>query len=73
MVAAMTHRHAIARIPIGQDELVVSIDELDRIHLRVWTPSGGLKFPSKHGVSVPRYALRDLIEALKAAKRRDAA
>jgi hypothetical protein len=69
----MTNRVAVARIPVGQDELVVSIDEHDRIDLRIWTRTGDLKFPSKHGVTVPRHALRDLIDALMAARRRDAA
>ncbi len=68
----MTHRHAIARIPLGQDELVVSIDERGDLDLRIWTPSGDLRFPSKHGVSVPKWALRDLIDALQQAKRKAA-
>ncbi len=69
----MTNRLAIARIPIGQDELVVSVDEHDRIDIRLWTETGGVRFPSKHGVTVPRSALRDLIDAMKAAKRGAAA
>jgi hypothetical protein len=70
----MTHRVRLATIPLNSDaDLVVSVDSEGAIDLRIWTPSGDLKFPSKSGVTVPRWALRDLIEALKAAKRRDAA
>lgn len=61
----MTHRLAIARIAIGQDELVVSIRE--------WSLSGYAKMPTGKGVTLPRWCLPDLIDALKQAKRRAAA
>lgn len=69
----MTHRIAIARIPVDRDELVVSVDERDRIDIRLWTDTSGVRFPSKSGVTVERWALPDLINALQRAKRRNAA
>jgi hypothetical protein len=60
-------RLTLSRISLDDgNDLVVSVEHRDRVDLRLWTPSGDLKFPSKQGMSVPRYALRDLIEALKA-------
>lgn len=43
----MTTRIPIARIALDDgSELVVSIDERGRTDLRLWTPTGDLKFPS---------------------------
>ena len=65
----MTARIPIARIALDDgSELVVSIDERGRTDLRLWTPTGDLKFPSKHGLTVSRYALREVIAALREAK-----
>jgi hypothetical protein len=69
----MTHRTRLATIPLDLDELVVSVDERDRIDIRLWTDTSGVRMPSGKGVTVPRWALRDLIEALRRARRREAA
>ena len=67
-------RDRLATIALDDgSDLVVSLDANGDLDLRRWTPTGDLKSPSKHGVSVPRWALGDLIDALKAAKRRAAA
>ena len=63
----------LAAIPLDRDELVVSVDERDRIDVRLWTDTGGIRFPSKHGIAVPRHALPEIIAALELARRRDAA
>jgi hypothetical protein len=61
-------RERLAVIELDADtDIVVSIDQLGRIDLREWTQTGDLKFPSKHGVAVPRAVLRDLIAALSEA------
>jgi hypothetical protein len=63
----MTRRTRIARIPIGVDELVVSVDDRDHVDVRLWTDTSGVRFPSKHGVTVPRHVINDLINALRSA------
>jgi hypothetical protein len=68
----MTHRRPVARIPIGRDELVISAAEGDRIDIRLWTDTSGVRFPSTRGVTIPQWAVRDLINALKATKQRAA-
>jgi len=65
-------RIAVIELEDGSD-LVVSIDQLGRVDVREWTQTGDLKFPSKHGVACPRSALTALIDALRKAKRREAA
>jgi hypothetical protein len=70
----MTHRTPLARIPLDDgSDLVVSLDERDRIEVRIWSLTGYAKMPTGNGVTLPRYALGDLIAALQSAKRRDAA
>lgn len=61
----MTQRTPIARIPVDQNELVISIDHAGMIDMRIWTPTGGVKFPSKHGVSFPARCVRDVLDALR--------
>jgi hypothetical protein len=46
-------RAVLARIPIGNNELVVSIDERDRIDLRLWTCTAGVSMASANGVTLP--------------------
>ena len=54
----MRTRTAIARIPLDDDtDLVVSLDAHGDLDLRRWTQTGHLKFPSKHGVTIPHYAV----------------
>ena len=65
-------RTALACIPIGQDELVVSLDGHGNHDLRLWTLTGDLRFPSKAGITFPRERLDEVIAALNAAKRRAA-
>jgi hypothetical protein len=60
---------ALARIPIGKDELVVKLDG-GRVDIRLSTLTGDQRFPSKHGVTLPRDCLNDLIAALEAAKKK---
>ena len=49
-----TRRQVFGRMPLGAvDELVISIDEHGDIDLRRWTFTGGLRFPSKRGVTLP--------------------
>ena len=68
------HRTRLATIPLDDgSDLVVSLDAHGDLDLRRWTPTGDLQFPSKNGVTVPRHVLRDLIDALRNAKRRGAA
>ena len=56
-------RTPITRFPIGNDLLVVTL-ERDRLDVRVHTPTGGLHFPSKNGLTLPLTDLPKLIEAL---------
>jgi hypothetical protein len=61
-------RTRVATIPLDDDtDLVVSLDAQGDLDLRRWTQTGDLKFPSKHGATVPRGSVRDLIEALREA------
>ena len=48
----MTQRTPIARNPIGQDELVISLDDRDRIDIRVWTATGGVRMASASGLTI---------------------
>jgi hypothetical protein len=67
------HRDTIARIALDNgSDLVVSIDADGDLDLRRWTPTGDLKFPSKHGVTIPAYAMHAVIDALTQARRRAA-
>lgn len=61
----MTQRTPIARIPVDQNELVISVDVAGMIDIRLWTETGGLKFPSKAGVSFPGHCVRDVLDALR--------
>ena len=64
-----SRRQVLARVPLGAvDELVISIDEHGDIDLRRWTFTGGLRFPSKRGVTLPPSLLPDVIAALERAK-----
>ena len=59
------NRTAPARIPLDDTDLVISVVEPQgAIDLRLWTQTGGVKFPSKIGITIPRYALRAVIDAL---------
>ena len=64
-------RATLARIPLGRDEVVIALDDRDRIDIRLWTDTSGIRLPSKHGVTLPRYVLRDLIDALEQARRKE--
>ena len=61
-------RAVIARIHIGDDLLVVTL-ERDLVDVRVHTPTGGLHFPSNNGVTIKREHLAELIDALERATR----
>jgi len=65
----MTQRRAVARIPLDRDELVISVIDGGKIDVRVWTPTGGIKFPSKNGVTFPGHCLREVLDALRSAMR----
>ena len=69
----MSKRTVIARIPIGHDEIVISLDDRDRIDVRVHTLTGGLHFPSNNALTLRREHLAALIEALEGAMRKEAA
>ena len=69
----MTQRTPIARNPIGQDELVISLDDRDRIDIRVWTATGGVRMASASGLTIRRDDVPKLIEALQRAMREAAA
>jgi hypothetical protein len=47
---------------------VISV-EGERIDIRLWTMTGPAHFPSGKGVTFPRYAVADLVKALRAAAR----
>jgi hypothetical protein len=61
----------LARIPIGNDELVLTLDAHDRLDIRVHTPTGALHFPNKNALTIPD--VPKPIAALQGAVRRDAA
>ena len=66
-------RDRLTTIPLDDgSDLVVSVDDLGRIDIREWRLCGYAKFPSRHGIACPRSALGKLIDALNAAKRREA-
>jgi hypothetical protein len=68
----MSRRTVLARIPLGKDALVVTLDG-DRVDIRVHTPTGGLRFPSKNGLTINHGDLPALIEALQHALTREEA
>jgi hypothetical protein len=70
--AGLCKRTVLARIPTGKDELVVTLHS-DRVDIRVHTPTGGLRFPSKNGLTVKHGDLPALIEALQHALTREEA
>jgi hypothetical protein len=69
----MTKRTPLARIPIGNDELVLSVDDRDRIDIRMWTDTSGVRMASANGLTIHRNDVPKLIAALQGAKRMDAA
>jgi hypothetical protein len=69
----MTRRTPLARLDLGRDQLVVSIDDHGNVDLRLWTDTAGVRLASKAGITFPCERLGDLIAALKAARRKEAA
>ena len=61
-------RLVLARIEIGHDELVITLDG-ERVDVRVHTPTGGLRFPSKNGLTININDVPKLIGALQAARK----
>jgi hypothetical protein len=66
---AYPRRTPVARVSLGRDELVVSLDGHGNVDLRLWTDTGGIHFPSKSGITFPRERLDDLIDALQGARK----
>jgi hypothetical protein len=58
----MTHRTPIARIAVDDNELVISVGA-GAIDMRLWTPTGGIRFPSKHGMTFPAHCVREVLDA----------
>ena len=69
----MSKRVVLARIPIGNDEIVVTLDDRDRIDIRLWTATGGVRMASANGLTIPRDDVPKLIAALERAMRQEAA
>ena len=69
----MNKRTVIARIPIGHDEIVVTLDDRDRLDIRLWTASGGIRMASANGLTIHRRNVPALIAALERATREAAA
>jgi hypothetical protein len=65
-------RIAAVRLDNGND-LVVSATKRDQIDIRVWSRTGYASMPTGQGFSIPKWAVNELVDALKAAKRMDAA
>ena len=69
----MSKRVVLARNPIGQDEIVVTLDDRDRLDIRLWTATGGVRMASANGLTIQRDDVPKLIEALQRAMREAAA
>ena len=69
----MTKRVVLTRIPVGADEIVVSLDERARVDVRLWTSTSGVRMASANGLTLPLTDLPKLIEALERAMREAAA
>ena len=63
-----SHRQVLARVPLGTDELVLSVDDRDRIDIRLWTATGGVRMASRHGLTLHLTDLPKLIGALALAR-----
>ena len=59
-------RKVLDRIPLGDDELVVSLDDRDRIDMRPWTATGSVRMASANGLTLHRNDLSKLLDALHA-------
>ena len=62
-------RTPIARIPISNDELVITLDDHKRLDIRLWTASGGVRMSSANGLTIPLRDVPKLIAALQRAKK----
>ena len=63
----MTQPTPVARIPLDHNELVISVIDGGKIDVRMWTPTGGVRFPSKNGVTFPGQCLREALDGLRLA------
>ena len=62
-------RHPVARIDLGAHaDLVVSVCDDGQIDCRIWQSTGGVKLAGGQGFKIPKWAIRDLIAALKQAQ-----
>ena len=64
----MTRRTPIARIPIGNDELVITLDDHKRLDIRAWTASGGVRMASANGLTIRLNDVPKLIAVLERAR-----
>jgi hypothetical protein len=69
----MTNRVRLAAFPIGDDELVISVDAHGNLDIRLHTNTGGVRMASANGLTLHLNDVPKLIDALKAVKRRAAA
>jgi hypothetical protein len=66
-------RATLARLRIGKDELVVTLDESDGLDVRLWTATGGVRMASANGLTLHLNDVPKLIAALERAAGKDAA
>ena len=60
------NRVVLARFPVGKaDELVLSLDARDRLDIRLWTATGGIRMASANGLILHLEDVLKLIAALE--------
>ncbi len=62
-------RDVLARVLLGADELVLSLDAHDRLDIRLWTDTGRVRMASANGLTIPFNEIPKLIAALQDAAR----
>jgi hypothetical protein len=66
-------KRVLARVSLGADELVLSVDDKGRVDVRLWTASSVVRMASANGLTLHRSDVPKLIEALHAITREEAA
>jgi hypothetical protein len=67
------HRQILARVPLGDDELVLSLDHQNRLDVRVWTATAGVRMASGNGLTIALTYLPHLLDALEQVLKREGA